>query len=506
MLDWLRKLLGLGSNRPAGPTPGAYAIQRRGVEAAKTTRVNQKHWQGVGVSEADAAIIPNLETTRARCRHEIRESGHARGIVETYVHDLVGKCGPTPQVQVLPPQPGKPQIVDPDAEGFAEFAEDAWSQWCEVADASRRMHWCEILAQNVKQFFGAGEYLYQRISDRKAKGVQLRLLAIAPERLGTPWTMYGDPKIRGGVEIDDLGAAVAYHILDSHPGSMFGQLRNTAATRLPAADIRHVYRCDEPGQTRGEPWLGPVLDDFVQLRDFISDTVVAARIAATMGSAWIHTKHPQAQFQSFENQELPIMDIEAGVAVALPEGWEANQLKPEHPATTYSEFVKSRLAAFGRPVGMPYLRVACDASGHNYSSAKLDLSTYWSGVSAVQGFIERQDINHTFREVVAEAALAAGRRVPRYEIVWMWPPAPAIDDVKEAEARKARLESGTSCLAQECAATGNDWQQLQEQQKRERENAERLGIPYPQVGSETQQVSDDGDGTGDDDEKAKDAA
>lgn len=475
MLDWLRNLI--GPPKSASRTGRAVStMQRRAYEAARTTRTNQKHWAGVGNPEADAAIIPNLATTRARCRNEIRESVHAVGIMRSFTTHMIGPDGPSPQVHIEEPLAGAPRLAADD--DFAEFAERAWRDWCEVADNAGRLHYCDILTQCVKQFFGAGEYLYQRVTDPTATGVQLRIKTIAPERLDTPWEMYSDPRVRGGVRIDANERPIEYYILRDHPGSMFGQMRTAAYDAVPARDICHVYLSEEAGQTRGEPWFAPALDDFAQLRDFISDTRVAARIAATMGSAFIHTNHPQASFQNFENEELPVMDVEAGVAVTLPEGWDVTQFKPEHPSTTYNEFVKSGLAMLGRPVAMPYLLVACDASGHNYSSARLDLQGFWAHIGTIQGFIERCDITPQFRMVVSEAALAAGRRVPRYTVKWTWPPIPSIDQQKEATASQTRLQTGVTTMQAECKAMGADWQEVMQQQARERAFAEAQGIPY----------------------------
>ena len=60
---------------------------------------------------------------------------------------------------------------------------------------------------------------------------------------------------------------------------------------------------------------------------------------------------------------------------------------------------------------------------------------------------------------------------------WRGPAMPQADEQKSAKAAQTRLSLGISSLADECAARGADWQEVLDQRKREKEYADKLGLP-----------------------------
>jgi capsid protein len=62
------------------------------------------------------------------------------------------------------------------------------------------------------------------------------------------------------------------------------------------------------------------------------------------------------------------------------------------------------------------------------------------------------------------------------QIKWMWEPLPDVDAEKEARGRTERLQNGTSCMRDECQG---DWEEILEQQARERDKRQALGLPEP---------------------------
>jgi capsid protein len=72
-----------------------------------------------------------------------------------------------------------------------------------------------------------------------------------------------------------------------------------------------------------------------------------------------------------------------------------------------------------------------------------------------------------------------------------------VDQVKEAQAAKLRMEIGVSTLESECADQGLDWEDVLEQRKRERDRMEELGLltDFVVAGSDLGvQVDDPNDG------------
>jgi lambda family phage portal protein len=434
------------------------------LESGQTTRVNEKGWAGASNADIDSEVLPSLETIRSRCKNLVFKNGFARGIVQTYGHDLWGRSGPSLQIQS-------------DSEFFNERLEDVWFDWCEVADARGKQHFADMMTTLFRALWTDGEFFIQKVTPDQPRGaIHLRLQPIDPARIDTPIDMITDPRVVAGIETNTEGVVVAYHVRKTHPGRSVGVVSGSEDyNRVLAGDMIHCFQADEPGQTRGVPWYQPVQETFGQLHEFIDSTLLAARVAS-MFAAFMKTNHPDAQFESAAEGEIEF-SIRSGTVTMAPNHWDIEQIKPEHPATTFIEFTKFLLSMVGRPVGMPYLRVAADASGHNFSSARLDLQTYWAGIQATQGWIERSCLNLLVREVASEMLLPSEQGKPdRWSIGWTWTQIPHVDPLKEANAATQRLRNGTSTLRRERMVLGQDPDEVQAQRDRETEELDALDL------------------------------
>jgi len=450
------------------------ALAAQYFEAARTHRLNEKHWAAASGFDLNAQLLPDLDTIRNRALFEIANSGYAAGLVNTYADDLVGKYGP--RLQIVIEARGRA------ASSFERQVEADFASWCEVCDASSEDQLCDLLRMQVKHWFWAGEFAQQLISDADTPGpVQLRLLPIAPQRIATPLVLLGDQRVEGGVRVDRNNRPVEYYVLKEHPGSLFATLRNLGEhDTIPARDLRLVFEREQAGQVRGVPKLSPVIETFAQVRQYISDTQAAARVAAMM-AGFVYTDHPEAKFDDLTD-ELEIFDMEPGTLTTLPQGWKFEQSKPTQPTTTFKDFKREQLSEAARPIAMPWLRIGCDASGHTYSSARLDMNGYWGGIRTKHGFLERRHLTPLFRRWLAEYRLATGISVPRnWRVEWSWEPGPAIDEVKTAGAQKIRLQT-VATLRDECDAVGKDWAAQIRQWVREEalERAERAAAGLPE--------------------------
>jgi len=426
----------------------------RSYDSAKTTRVNRKHWTGATLGDADATILTALGTLRNRVRFEMRNNGYAEGMVETYVTDVVGPDGPAVQ-------------IESDDDKWNAEAEAFLRDYFTYCDHSGIDHFADLLRLAVRQRWECGESFAQRVTARGGGAVRTRYLMIEPDRIATPSDRVTEKDVRGGIKVTADGRPVEYFVMKSHPGDTLRAPLFDEFNRVPARDMVHVYRRTRPGQTRGVPRLAPVLDEFAQLRDWDHDTLLAARMAAML-AAFAYTDHPEAAFDDI-GRELPIFEIEPGTFSMLPSGWKVTQIKPEHPSTQYKDFKREKLAGVGRVANMPYLKVAADASGHNYSSARLDDQGYWDEVKSEQAFQARRFCNKPMVPALQEASLSGEvRPAPvRFRLTYIWNERPHVDPSKETRAQTERLGNGTTTLARECKATGGDWQETLRQRVKE---------------------------------------
>ena len=151
---------------------------------------------------------------------------------------------------------------------------------------------------------------------------------------------------------------------------------------IPAASMIHWFRKDRPGQNRGLPDILPALPLFAQLRRYTLAVIAAAESAANI-AIFMKTSAP-AGGEAAEVEPNAVMEFEPNMAVFGPEGWEPQQIRAEQPATTYEMFKREILNEIARCLNMPYNIAACNSSGYNYSSGRLDHQTYYKSIRVDQ--------------------------------------------------------------------------------------------------------------------------
>lgn len=457
------------------------SLKVRRWEAAETNRLNKVHWSGAQDQSVNYDINLYAEKLRARCAYEAANNPTVSGVIETHVNDVVGKEGPTLQVQSSDTN-------------FNEAFERVWRKWWRSPDVNGRLSGAAILRQWVRMLWISGEFFSQKVNaDRGA--VRLRLQQIHPRRVISPFGSAFDNTFMG-VRLSDTGRPLAYHVANEDFRFGMGMLAQTV--EVPADQVIHGFNPTEPGQIRGVPILAPALGAIADCRDFDQETLDAARAAANQ-ALYMWTTSPEAGFVDV-NEEV---SIQRRTLSTLPPGWQLAQLNPNHPSTTYVEFRGERQRDIGRPVGMPLLMVRLDSSNHNYSSARFDGQVYQRGLSVFDEMLECCGMNPLALEVAQEAYLS--RLLPAIpddlSFFWQWPKAPHVDPLKEALAATERMSNGTSTLFDELAALGKDPDAHLAQLKKEKELREKGILPALATAAATAPAAQDEKKTEEDDDE-----
>jgi lambda family phage portal protein len=458
-------------------------VQRRrritmaAYRAAETNRTNVRHWQPADGTDLSTALESELDTIRNRARYERRNDGTCAGLVQTFADDIVGDNGPTLQIVV-----GDADLA------AAELIERAWEYWSERCDRSSADHLGDLLRVLVKHWIWAGDFAIRlvtddgdpagRVPDDPGAGVQLAIVPVSPARIATPLGQTGTGNVLAGVMVDRYDRPVGYYVTKSDPGRFMMSTANETEF-VPAADLWLIFEREEIGQVRGEPKIAPVLELFGHLRNYIDDTLLAARMAAML-AGYMVTGNSATSVDTL-NGELPIFEIEPGTLSALPSGWDMRQTTPQHPGTTFRDFIDELQSEVGRPTASPKSRAKMTAERANYSSARLDMHLYWGGVRAKRRFLERRLLNPLLRAWLREFVLVSGVRFPpNWRAVWRWSGAPVIDEIKHATAIEIGLRSGELSHRDVQGDRGRDWREHLEQRVREaaylRDLAQRAGV------------------------------
>jgi lambda family phage portal protein len=464
-------------------------LVRARFDAAQTTPDNRKHWSNADPLAADAAANPDVRRTlRNRARYEVANNSYARGIVLTLANDVIG-TGPRLQMLLGDPSAASSGPGGQDA-GTNRTIETEFARWAKAVGLPEKLRTMRMARGQDGETFAL---LFNNSSLDSPVKLDLRL--IEADQVTTPNPSVPPTNVVDGIVFDEFGNPVEYHVLKEHPGSDKAVSAFGGFDRIPAASLIHWFRCDRPGQSRGLPDILPALPLFAQLRRYTLAVIAAAESAANI-AVLMKTNAP-AGGEAADVEPMTEMEFSPNMAVFAPEGWEPSQVKAEQPATTYEMFKREILNEIARCMNMPYNIAACNSSGYNYSSGRLDHQTYYKAIRVEQAHVEAVVLDRILAAWLAEAVKVFGLgQIDDPSHQWFWDGHEHVDPQKEAAAQAQRLASHTTTLATEYARQGKDWETELRQRAKEAALMKELGLTVAQTAPQptTQDVTDNNNG------------
>jgi lambda family phage portal protein len=411
------------------------------------------------LSADEANSLHVRKTLRERARYEVANNSYAKGIILTLANDCVG-TGPRLQLA------GEDSVL-------CRTIEEAFFKWAMAIDLAGKLRSMRMAKAVDGEAFGILVY-----NPAINSPVKLDIAPVEADRITSANYL---PRYDGnevdGIHFDVFGNAVQYDVLRNHPGSISGGW--CEYDPIDAGDIVHWYRIDRPGQHRGVPEITPAIELFAQLRRYTLAVIAAAETAAEF-AAVIYTDSP-ANGEAAELDALDIVDLEKRVATTLPDGWKLGQIKAEQPCTSYGEFKKEILNEIARCLNIPFNIAACNSSGYNYASGRLDHQTYFKSLRVEQSHMAVVVLDRIFDAWLHEAVLigiAPNEKLPHQ---WFFDGIEHVDPKKEADAQARRLQSFTTTLAHEYARQGRDWETELRQLAKEKKLMAELGLVQTQT-------------------------
>uniref|UniRef100_A0A3B0M1C3 Phage portal protein n=1 Tax=Arsenophonus endosymbiont of Trialeurodes vaporariorum TaxID=235567 RepID=A0A3B0M1C3_9GAMM len=129
------------------------------------------------------------------------------------------------------------------------------------------------------------------------------LQIVDPDRLSNPQQNFDMPFVRGGVEIDNDGAPVAYHIREAHTGDWWSGKKTLTCQRIARETawgrphVIHDYDHDRGAQHRGTGILTQVVQRLKMLIKYDQSALEAAILNAVFG-AYIESPYDPQMVES----------------------------------------------------------------------------------------------------------------------------------------------------------------------------------------------------------------
>lgn len=506
---------------------------------ASRSKNSMKGWKARSLTPQED-IDSNLPTLRQRSRSLFMSAPLATSAIKTNRTNIVGqglRLKSTIDAEYL-------HMTHEQAEEWQRAAEREFGFWAKskLCDATRVNNFYEIQQVACLNWLMNGDACCLIEYDRSAKRYfpyGLRLHLIESDRVSTPHSAgtyvnltYRDPgtknRIFNGVEVDDKGKIVAYHICSSYPGSnLYTQKKWTRVKafgeRTGNPNVLMIYESERAEQYRGVPYLAPVVESLKQLTRYSEAEMMAAVIngffTVFVTSESGTTDQP---FTGVTDEEDSVTDDDVsyelgpGMVNVLRPGEKIDIADSKRPSTNFDSFVSSLAKYIGAALEIPY-ELLMKSFNASYSASRAAILEAWKAFKMKRTWLANDLCQPVYEMFLAEAVASGRLNAPGFFIdplikeayckaQWNGPAQGMIDPLKEVNAAEKRINLNLSTHDRETTEmTGGDFEsnirQLQREKKliadlepekakapepdddrikgKEGENNERNGNPEP---------------------------
>lgn len=490
---------------------GLFNAVAGGYTGASQSRRSLSSWNPAPLA-ADADVLYDLRILRARSRDLVRNEPIATGAVNTTVTNVIGpglrlQCRIDREIL---------KMSDAEADVWETKTEREFTMWSgsKDCDAARTQNFAGLQDLVFRSTLESGDALTMLLHiERPNNPYALALQIVEADRLvnqhfAAEGTMLLNGHIvAGGVEQDAAGAPIAYHILNQHPGAVFGNI-NWTWTIVPAfgaktgrRNVLHHFKKLRPGQTRGVPFLAPVMESLKQLGRYTEAELMAAVISGFF-TVFVKT---QLDLPGGFNPMSPITETGAttnddnvklanGAIVSLAPGEDISTANPGRPNTAFDPFVQAIARQIGVGLEIPY-EVLIKHFTASYSAARAALLEAWKFFNGRRAWVAA-DFCQPVYEAWMDEAVARGRitapgyfkdplmRAAYLGSKWIGPAKGQINERDEVVAATLRVDARLSTLDEETAQlNGGDFEDNIRQMSKEQRMLQEKGLGQVQVTS-----------------------
>lgn len=417
----------------------------------------------------DAELRGDLDRLRARSRDMFKNNEYAAKFGRSVPREVVGPEGFQLQARSKDPDGTLDTLAN-------KAIQDAFWRWSSPAncDARGKRSFADICRAAVRALARDGEYLIRRRRGNGAGEFSYQLQVLDVDRLDTQMNVMpgqGRNAIIMGVEVDEWGKPVAYHLWDRHPTESPSASRYRE--RVPAHEIFHGYIPIEDEQTRGVPWLHAGLRRLNDLNGYREAAVIAARIGASkMGFFTSPDGQPAAPVDGEDPKGSFLSEVSPGTFDTLPEGYGFTPFNPDYPHAQFEAFCKGTLRGVASAIGMSYHSLANDLEGINYTSIRsgtLEDRDEWMVIQnwmiaslltpVVEDWLEMSLLSSAIK-LPNGTALPLAKKAKFMEHTWLPRRWQWVDPLKDMAANVLAIENGLASPQRVAAQTGSDIEEV----------------------------------------------
>ena len=488
------------------PVTGAKRFQARGFMAlaggytgARNDRRQTSEWNA-NTGDANAALSGDLVSLRERSRDLVRNNPIARGAINTVVTNVVGN-GLRLNSQ-----------IDSDYLGLTEDAARAWEAQAQrlfdifstECDLSEELNFGELQDLVFRSALESGDdFVIRRMLKQRVPGglFRTRLQVVEADRVSNPNRKSDSASLSGGVEIDPAtGRVLNYHVSDTHPGNVYKTSASWSAIPPKVAHERvilHMYQRLRPGQTRGEPYLAPVIETLKQI-DRYTEAELMAAVVSGMLSVFVKTESAQGLAATEPTSETGSASsdkdfkLASGMIVDLAPGEDIEVMNPGRPNPAFDPFMTAILRQVGIALEIPF-EVLTKHFTASFSASRAALEMAWQFFSRRRQWLAGRFCQPTYEWVISEAVAAGYLQAPGFfdnplirraylGAEWVGPARISLNPMQDANSDEKYINIGVKTLKDVTVErTGGDWVRVTKQRAAEMNTRRDLGLTVDPV-------------------------
>ncbi|EME71396.1 lambda family phage portal protein [Paramagnetospirillum caucaseum] len=433
---------------------------------------------------ADAALLPDLATLRGLSHSMYLNHPLARAAVKRVRTAVVGG-GLTFKAKVDRRYLG---LSDQEAESWEAAAErlQAMHFQSKFFDSAQERDADQMAASVLISVLLSGDTLVVRRYIEPGEGLRRAALLgtcaqlVDSARLCNPDNrpdgvlLSNGNRVAGGVERDGDGAAQAYWVLPSHPGDL--RFDRRPPVRLLAVGesgerlIWHIFAAERAEQSRGEPFLAPVIEPLHQLGKYTEAELTAA-VVSGLFTVFVETASGQgmAPVAGAESDVAGEYQLGPGAVLQGVPGDKVTTIDPNRPNVAFDPFVMACLRQVGAALEIPFEVLILHFTA-SYSAARAAILEAWRFFVRVRSWLIKEFYQPQYEAMLAECIARDLLTAPGFfddlrlraaycGADWVGPPMGQLNPLQETKALVEQVASGLNTRERATAQLGNgDWE------------------------------------------------
>jgi lambda family phage portal protein len=453
-------------------------------------------------------------TLRARSRDAFRGHMVARAALTRPRTNIVGTglmCRPSIDASVLGLSAEEAEALN--AKIMARY--EAWAEdpnECDI-EATSDIYGLQGLA--LLSSMASGDVFALTPFEVRQGGVTgLKIQLVEADRISNPMDTQDTDTCVDGIEIRG-SRPIGCWIRNTHPGDRFSVVMpswtyyDMFGGITGRRRVLHVWNDKErPSQVRGAPYLAPILEPLKQIERYGNAELMAAVISAMLTvfikkDAELTDKdgNPVHSMAGEEGAGQPpaaldgsgTLSLGNGAIVDLAPGEEPHAVNPSRPNANFDPFFMAVVKQIGAALELPVDELLLHYQS-SYSAARAAMLQAWRFYTLRRWVLVQQFCQPIYNLFIDEEVAAGRLRLPGYadpikrraytRALWIGPARGAMDELKEAQAAKTRIEAGISNETIETAAmAGEDRDAVYARRLREINQRKADGTFFPPSGT-----------------------